>query len=106
MIRPTNDLISCPVRLMHEYLQLRPDMEGPLFVDNFGPLKRRTYTNNFAKCISILGWDTREYKSHSFRIGRASDWADMGYSPVQIKSKGRWFSDAFLKYIRPAEVDL
>ena len=54
-----------------------------------------TFTNNLAKCVSIMGWDPSKYQSHSFRIGRATDWAAMGYSPIQIKNKGRWFSDAF-----------
>ena len=106
VIHPTFDPISCPVMLMKQYLLVRPDMYGPIFVDNFGGISRNTFSNNLAKCISIMGWDPKRYQSHSFRIGRATDWASMGYSAVQIKQKGRWFSDAFLNYIRPTVVDI
>ncbi len=39
-------------------------------------------------------------KGHSFRIGAATFAAERGFSDAQIRSMGRWQSDAFRKYIR------
>ncbi|XP_014666645.1 PREDICTED: uncharacterized protein LOC106808433 [Priapulus caudatus] len=40
-----------------------------------------------------FGFDTARYKSHSFRIGAASESARQGYSDNQIRQMGRWKSD-------------
>ena len=50
---------------------------------------------------SFCGLDTRSYKGQSFRIGAASHAADKGFSDAQIRTLGRWKSDAFKIYIRP-----
>ena len=40
------------------------------------------------------------YKSHSFKIGAASDSFNMGISELEIKRKGRWNSEVYKRYIR------
>ena len=76
-------------------------MDGPLFLDIYGPITPRLVNENLQKCAAGLGWDASRVQSHGFRIGRTTDWARQGYSALQIRAKGRWYSDAFLKYIRP-----
>ena len=44
--------------------------------------------------------DTSRYKGRSFRIGAASLAAGKGFSDAQIRTLGRWKSDAFKLYIR------
>lgn len=51
-------------------------------------------------CIKYCGLDPSRYKGHSFRIGAASHAAEGGMSDAQIRTLGRWKSNAFLKYIR------
>ncbi len=99
----TDDLDSCPVNSMDVYLALRPTTEPntPLFIDTKGAVSRQTVGQNLKKVLVHMGLSTTRYQLHSFRIGRATAWAQDGYSILQIKSMGRWFSDAFSKYIRP-----
>ena len=44
--------------------------------------------------------ECKRVTGHSFRIGIASLVAQLGYSEEQIKSLGRWSSEAYLKYLR------
>jgi site-specific recombinase XerD len=39
-------------------------------------------------------------RSHSFRMGRATEMAKMGIDDEQIKRCGRWNSVSYLRYIR------
>ena len=43
---------------------------------------------------------TLHFKTHSFRIGRATDLAAEGVNADTIKMMGRWSSNVFCKYIR------
>lgn len=48
----------------------------------------------------LAGLDTKLYKTHSFRIGAASNaWAS-GASQQSIAIEGRWKSSCLLNYIR------
>ena len=97
---PSKDPSICPVRPMNIYLFMRGDQEGPLFIDHRGPITRKKVADNLRTCAGILGWNQDRIQTHSFRIGRASAWAEEGYSALQIRVKGRWFSNAFEKYLR------
>ncbi len=100
------DVFLCPVASMWHYLNRRPPGDGPLFLTPNGPLKRRDVENVLEKACVLLGWNKTCYHSHSFRIGRATMWAQQGYNEMQIQAMGRWKSDAFKRYIRPAQVVL
>ncbi len=90
----------CPVLLMHQYLKLRGNVEGPLFcfplnlhVSYYHLYSLITYIKS---ALQIHG----KLTPHSFRIGAAT-WAAMnGASDDAIKRMGRWSSDAFKGYIR------
>ena len=91
----------CPVAALHDYLVYRGDSPGPLFaLSNLSPVKREFFIKHLRKTLSYCGFSWNQYKSHSFRIGGASYYADLGFSDAQIRLLGRWGSDAFLQYIR------
>ena len=88
----------CPVQ---RYINLRGASSGPLFMTQAA----RPYLTSMARAdlrsvLNFCDLDTGRYKSHSFRIGAASDAAQRGFSDAQIRLMGRWHSDAFRQYIR------
>ena len=50
--------------------------------------------------LKVCNLDPNLFSSHSFRIGAASSWEAQGLSYLQMKQRGRWNSDAGLKYMR------
>ena len=91
----------CPVRALEDLTNLRGGVDGALFSTPGGkPYATSTARDDLASVISFCGLDTKRYKSHSFRIGAASDAALKGFSDAQIRLMGRWRSDAFRQYIR------
>lgn len=90
-----------PVLALESYLTLRGPQTGPLFVLANGlPVSRSLFDFYLKRSLDFCGFDSSRYKSHSLRIGRASDYAQRGYSDAFIRSVGRWHSNAFQKYIR------
>lgn len=88
---------------MVEYLKVRPYSvpTEPLFCSvDATPLHRPDFDRILHKCLASCGLDSSRYKGHSFRIGAATDAAERGLSDSQIRSMGRWKSNAFQKYIR------
>ena len=93
--------IFCPVEHLLHYLQLRGYSSGALFrMPDGSPVSRSVFTEKLSTVLKFCGLDPSRYKGHSFRIGAASYAADRGMSDAQIRSMGRWKSNAFLKYIR------
>lgn len=90
----------CPVKSLSEYLNLRPNIRGPLFCHiNGDPVTRGQFAAVLGKCIKVTNL-SGIFKSHSFRIGRATDLAAAGVQPWAIMKMGRWSSDAYKLYIR------
>ena len=106
IIGPAFSHESCPVRLMHKYLAYRGDNDGPLFLENGQPLKAKTISDTLNACVRFLGMEQNVYTPHSFRIGRCTQWAMEGITESEIQNKGRWNSNAYMKYIRMSEVIL
>ncbi|CAH3194200.1 unnamed protein product, partial [Porites evermanni] len=91
----------CPVSLLLAYLNLRGNFPGPLFCwPDASPISRSFFTSALTAALNFCNLDVSKYKSHSFRIGAASWAAAKGFSDAQIRSFGRWNSNAFLRYIR------
>ena len=90
-----------PFQMIEEFLKKRPGFSGALFC-HFGgdPLSRYQFTSVLKKALHYLGMESKNYKSHSFRIGAASDLAQQGKSEDEIKIAGRWKSHAYRSYIR------
>ena len=96
------DAIMSAVITLIDYLHVRISSSGPLFCRQNGqPLKRTLFDSILHKNISFCGLDSSKYKGHSFRLGAATYAAEKGLTDAQIRSMGRWNSNAFQKYIRP-----
>lgn len=101
------DINICPINALINYLRLRGLSDGPLFsLPNLEPISREFFLKNLNLNLRFCGLDTKVFKSHSFRIGGASYYAELGLSDGQIRLIGRWRSNAFLKYIRCQRVRL
>lgn len=95
----------CPVHCLLEYLKLRGNTPGPLFcMPDLKPITRDIFIKNLKIALSFCGLDPTLYKSHSYRIGGASYYAEIGLSDEQIRLIGRWKTNAFRKYIRSQRI--
>lgn len=91
----------CPIALLLDYLALRGNQPGAIFITQQGnPVTREVFAARLSEAIQFCGLNPTRYKSHSFRIGAASYAAEKGMSDAQIRTLGRWKSNAFQKYIR------
>ena len=91
----------CPITLLLDYLALRGNRQGALFLTQQGTaVTREAFAGRLSEAINLCGLDSSRYKGHSFRIGAASYAAMQGMSDSQIRILGRWKSNAFHKYIR------
>ena len=89
-----------------DYLVLRGNCPGPLLCHcSLAPITADQFNTELQRCLSFCAPDTRRYKGHSFCIGAASHAADKGFSDTQIRTLGRWKSDAFKIYIRPERLN-
>ena len=97
----SQDVSMCPVVLMSSYLLLRGFQPGPIFsYPSLSPIKRSFFYSKLNFLLQSIGCDVDRYQSHSFRIGGASYFAELGYTDSQIRLLGRWDSNAFIRYIR------
>ena len=98
---PADKNSICCVNSVLMFMRARPKFEGNLLChQNRDPLTRYQFTSVLNKCISKLGITTEFIKTHSFRIGRATDLYKEGVTADTIKKLGRWQSNVFQKYIR------
>ena len=93
--------VPCPVAAVLNYLAVRPESPGPMFVFEDGsPLTRPALVSLLREALQKAGIDSSSYSGHSFHIGAATAAAEAGYSDSFIQSLGRWKSAAFIQYIR------
>jgi len=92
----------CPVAALRAYCQQRPSNQGHMFSHFDGsPLSYYQFQAVLKKAVAQLGWQTKGFSSHSFRIGRTTD-CFMAKMPIStIMKLGRWKSGAVHKYNRP-----
>ena len=92
---------SCPEALIKNYLDMRPAKPGVLLVHmNELGLTRYQFSSVLNKIVAFLGLPTANFKTHSFRIGRATQLAIQGVSDESMKLMGRWRSEAYKGYVR------
>jgi site-specific recombinase XerD len=95
------DISICPVCSLRSYLAVRPDINGQFFIHMNGtPVTRYQFSAVLQKSLSRTKFGSEKYKSHSFRIGRATQLASSGLPETEIMKLGRWNSTAYLTYIR------
>ena len=92
----------CPIKAYSDYCQLRPLKHQSAFVFMDGsPLTPRYIRSTLQHLVQMIDLDPDHYNTHSFRFGRATDMARLGYTDIQIAMAGRWSSTAYKKYIKP-----
>lgn len=99
---PSDKSEVCPVLALTEFLALRPKIAGPAFIHSNGsPVTRTQFAMVLAKSIEKAHLPSSAvFKTHSFRIGRATDLASQGLSSSVIMKLGRWSSGCYKLYIR------
>ena len=91
----------CPVLALWNYFNLRGSFKGPIFSFMDGiAVSRNFFSEQLVLSLQWAGCNTKLYKSHSFRIGRATVAAAQGMSDDTISRLGRWSSSAVKNYIR------
>lgn len=99
-VYPSSGILPCAVTHLTNYLSVRGQQPGYLFLTPQGhPVSRSEFTKVLREAVAFCQLPT-SIKSHSFRIGAASYAARIGRSDAQIRALGRWNSNAFLRYIR------
>ena len=95
----------CPVKCLTQYLLIRGNQAGDLFLLPDGhPLTRIMILRHLRRFLEAAGINSALYNCHSFRIGRATDMLCQNYSAEVIKKVGRWNSDAYTRYLRPETI--
>ena len=90
----------CPIFWIKQYLALRGMANGPLFCHpNLSPISRKQFGDKLKCTIKSLGLNCNFYTTHCFRYGAATMAMAIGLSDTQIRSLGRWKSDAFLAHL-------
>ena len=83
----------CPVQLNRRLQHVPKQYTVHAFSHKNGSVVTRLeLANTLRKCLQYVGIHGN-YNTHSFRIGRAMDMAQAGYSGSQIESLGRWKSN-------------
>jgi integrase len=92
----------CPVQALRDYLLVRNNRPGPLFLNvDACPVNRPAFSAFLKVCVTLCGLQPDNYNTHSFRIGRATQLAQDNESDDTIRRAGRWSSTAYMSYIRP-----
>ena len=65
-----------------------------------GKAVSKTYFSSQLKHLLSLLQVIEKITSHSFCYGACNHWINLGFTDLQIMKKGRWRSNAVLKYIR------
>ncbi|OCT75951.1 hypothetical protein XELAEV_18031137mg [Xenopus laevis] len=87
---------TCPIRCFQEYVSRRPQKMGSFLIHDDGScLLRFQFIAVFRKAMAVLGLEVKEYGSHSFRIGAATEAARWGLGEDTIRRIGRWESNRF-----------
>ena len=97
----------CPVKAVLSYLEKRSTRPGPLFITSEGKgWTRRMFCASLKSVLHKLKLDQHSYNTHSFKIGAATSASLAQLSDTRIQILGRWRSNAFKSYIRPAPREL
>ncbi len=99
---PANFSNNCPANAIHQYLKSTRPRPGPLFQNQHGiPITRHYFQTQLQKCLRYANIDTNLYKTHSFRIGAATEAVtSLGLTDQEVQRLGRWNSNAFKSYKR------
>lgn len=92
---------NCPVKALNNYLSMRGQSAGPLFLlANNSPLTLPSFREVFKLLLRLANLSPVHYKLHSFRIGACTQAILSGTPENEVMRMGRWKSNAFKRYIR------
>ena len=101
----TSYLLKCSPSLyffLSEYLKFRGLRPGPLICHRNGkPFSRKFVQFHLKRDLRCIGYNDKDFNTHSLRAGKATDLAMNGCSETQISVLGRWKTNAFKAYIKP-----
>ncbi|KAM3918946.1 uncharacterized protein RB166_013684 [Leptodactylus fuscus] len=101
-LHPLAGSCVCPVACFESFLARRPSGGVALLIhENLSCLSRFQFVQVLRRGLDLLGLPAKDYSSHSFRIGAATEAARWGLPEDLIKRIGRWESDRFRLYVRP-----
>ena len=101
IVSRVSDSEHCPLMAMGEFTNIRGNKPGPVFIHKDSrPVQRHELSKWLKCCIELCETSPVNYNTHSFRIGRATQLADEGFSDDIIRAAGRWKTNAFKKYIK------
>jgi hypothetical protein len=98
---------SCPVQALRRLFDKypRPDSD-PLFTRSLGPFNKRWFSENITSSLFKAGVpNSSKYSGHSFRRGAANTAIAVGLSLDEVKTLGRWKSDAAKAYLTTKSTD-
>ena len=92
----------CPVRIIKKYVDRYSTIQTqPLFTHCDGrPMSLQRFRQRLKQLLDLAGLPSKNFNTHSLRIGAATSAAREGVSARRIKQLGRWRSQAYLLYIR------
>ena len=97
----------CPVETTLAFIKMRGVRPGPLLTHFNGTfLSRFQFNQVLAKALKFVDPSLTNVKSHSFRIGGATNAMYRGIPYTQIQKMGRWKSNAAKKYIRQVDINI
>ena len=97
----------CPVSALLDYLTVRGNKPGALFIKQDGlPLRRKQFVHGAQQALQKSGAIGQHFNGHSFRIGAATSASQAGVPETIIKILGRWSSMTYQRYIRPSTTEL
>ncbi|OCT86690.1 hypothetical protein XELAEV_18020378mg [Xenopus laevis] len=79
----------CPIQSFKAFAAIRPSVCGPFFIHTDGSsLTKYHFTKVLHDCIVRVGLSPDDYKTHSFRIGAATQASILGFSDMSIQKLG------------------
>lgn len=92
---------SCPFTLVSAFKALGQRGSNFLVHEDGSPLTKYQFTALFKRSLEVAGVSSKEYGTHSFRIGAATEAARAGLQESEVMRIGRWRSSCYARYIRP-----
>ena len=100
-IQKSSNKSICPITNMSRYLSQRPTTKSPFLFVHFNGQPLTTYQFKAVLKKALKFCDIKgHFRSHSFRIGAASEAYKLGFSDDIIQKWGRWKSQSYRTYIR------
>ena len=103
-MRKKDKKFFCPFKIVLKYMKVRgsyKDENKPFFMfSDSSPVKGQHMRSVLRTLLTRIHLDGDLYDVHSFRSGRTIDLEKFGYNLDQIKSMGRWRSNAVYRYLK------